>query len=61
MNLVIWDSLAQSERRIVRGAALMGVVGKVQKEAGVLHVIAERLFDHSELLGDIATRSRDFQ
>jgi len=27
----------------------------------VLHVIAERLFDHSELLGDIATRSRDFQ
>jgi error-prone DNA polymerase len=61
LNLVIWDSLAQSERRIVRGAALMGVVGKVQKEAGVLHVIAERLFDHSELLGDIVTRSRDFQ
>ena len=60
LNLVIWDSLAQSERRIVRAAALMGVVGKVQKEAGVLHVIAERLFDHSELLGDMVTRSRDF-
>jgi error-prone DNA polymerase len=61
LNLVIWDSLAQSERRIVRAAALMGVVGKVQKEAGVLHVIAERLFDHSEWLGSIVTRSRDFQ
>ena len=61
LNLVIWDSLAQSERRIVRGAALSADVGKVQKEAGVLHVIAERLFDHSELLGDIVTRSRDFQ
>ena len=61
LNLVIWDSLAQSERRIVRAAALMGVVGKVQKEGEVLHVIAERLFDHSEWLGGLATRSRDFQ
>ena len=61
LNLVIWDSLAQSERRIVRAAALMGVVGKVQKEGEVLHVIAERLFDHSEWLGGLTTRSRDFQ
>jgi len=60
LNLVVWDSLAQSERRIVLGSALMGVVGKVQKEGTVLHVIAERLFDHSEWLGDIVTRSRDF-
>ena len=42
------------------GAALMGVVGKVQKEGGVLHVIAERLYDHSDLLGNLVTRSRDF-
>ena len=57
LNLVIWDRLAQSERRIVLGAALMGVVGKVQKEGDVLHVIAERLFDHSEWLGD-SSRAR---
>ena len=49
-----------SERRIVAGAALMGVVGKVQKEGAVLHVIAERLFDYSDLLGRLVTRSRDF-
>jgi error-prone DNA polymerase len=60
VNLVVWDSLARSERRIVGGAALMGVVGKVQKEGAVLHVIAERLYDHSDLLGDLVTRSRDF-
>jgi error-prone DNA polymerase len=60
INLVVWDSLAQSERRVVAGAALMGVVGKVQREGEVLHVIAEHLFDHSELLGDLVTRSRDF-
>jgi error-prone DNA polymerase len=60
LNLVIWDRLAHDERRIVLGASLMGVVGKVQKEGSVLHVIAERLYDHSEWLGDIVSQSRDF-
>jgi len=32
----------------------------VQKESGVLHVIAEALIDHSALLGKLVTRSRDF-
>ncbi|HET8698719.1 MAG TPA: OB-fold nucleic acid binding domain-containing protein, partial [Gammaproteobacteria bacterium] len=60
LNLVVWESLAQSARRELLGAALLGVVGKVQKEGEVLHVIAERLYDHSELLGSLVTRSRDF-
>ncbi|HZF31292.1 MAG TPA: error-prone DNA polymerase [Gammaproteobacteria bacterium] len=60
LNLVVWESLAQSARSALLGAALLGVVGKVQKEGAVLHVIAERLYDHSELLGDLVTRSRDF-
>jgi error-prone DNA polymerase len=61
LNLVVWDSLAQRTRRVLLGAALLGVVGKVQKEGAVLHVIAERLYDHSALLGKLATRSRDFR
>ena len=44
----------------IMALALMGVVGKVQKEGAVLHVIAERLFDYSDLLGRLVTRSRDF-
>jgi error-prone DNA polymerase len=60
LNLVVWDSLAQSARRALLGSRLLGVVGKVQKESGVLHVIAEQLHDHSELLGALVTRSRDF-
>jgi error-prone DNA polymerase len=61
LNLVVWESLAQSARRALLGAALLGVVGKVQKEGAVLHVIAERLYDHSELLGNLVTHSRDFR
>jgi error-prone DNA polymerase len=60
LNLVVWERLAQRDRRALLGAALLGVYGVVQKESGVLHVIAERLADHSELLGNLVTRSRDF-
>jgi hypothetical protein len=32
----------------------------VQREDAVVHLIAEELSDHSELLGDLASASRDF-
>jgi error-prone DNA polymerase len=38
----------------------MAVYGSVEREGEVVHVIARRLADHSELLGRLATRSRDF-
>jgi error-prone DNA polymerase len=60
LNLVVWERLAQRDRRALLGAKLLGVVGVVQKESGVLHVIAEELVDYSELLGRLVTRSRDF-
>jgi error-prone DNA polymerase len=60
LNLVVWERVAERFRKELLGAALLGVVGKVQKEAGVLHVVAERLIDHSALIGKLVTRSRDF-
>jgi error-prone DNA polymerase len=38
----------------------MAVHGSVEREGEVVHVIARRLADHSELLGRLATSSRDF-
>jgi len=60
LNLVVWERLAERARKTLLGASLLGVEGTVQKEGEVLHVIAERLVDYSELLGRLATRSRDF-
>jgi error-prone DNA polymerase len=60
LNLIVWESVAQRFRRSLLGAALLGVVGKVQKEGIVLHVVAEQLHDYSRLLGRLVTRSRDF-
>jgi error-prone DNA polymerase len=60
VNLVVWERLAERARRALLGARLLGVVGTVQKESGVLHVIAEQLIDYSGFLGTLVTRSRDF-
>ena len=60
VNLVVWKRLAERQRRVLLSARLLGVVGEVQRESGVVHVIAKRLLDHSELLGGLVTRSRDF-
>jgi error-prone DNA polymerase len=60
LNLVVWERLAQRDRKALLGSALLGVWGTVQKEGEVLHVVAERLFDHTDLLGSLMTRSRDF-
>ena len=61
LNLVVWENIAQRDRRTLLGAALLGVEGRVQKEGEVLHIIAERLHDQSRLLGGLTTRSRNFR
>ncbi|MEE8109053.1 MAG: error-prone DNA polymerase, partial [Gammaproteobacteria bacterium] len=59
-NVIIWPKLVERQRREVLEARLLGVRGRVQREGEVLHLIATRLEDHSELLGSLLTRSRDF-
>jgi error-prone DNA polymerase len=36
------------------------VLGQVQREGNVVHLIAKRLVDLSALLGNLPTASRDF-
>jgi error-prone DNA polymerase len=60
INVVVWSTLVERQRRELLASRLMGVAGKLQSEDGVIHVIAERLEDHSHLLGGLQTRSRDF-
>lgn len=60
VNLVVWKDLAERQRKVLLGARLMAVHGRVQREGDVLHVIAHRLEDYTALLGSLLTRSRDF-
>ncbi|MEO0997695.1 MAG: error-prone DNA polymerase, partial [Pseudomonadota bacterium] len=60
VNLVVWQALAQLQRKELLNARLMGVLGTVQIESGVTHVIVRRIYDHTLWLGELVTRSRDF-
>jgi error-prone DNA polymerase len=63
-NVVVFKDVSARQRRILLGSRLLGVAGILQREGegehAVVHLIAKRLFDHSELLGALATGSRDF-
>jgi error-prone DNA polymerase len=60
VNLIVWQSVAERQRRVLLQAALLGAWGHVQRQGDVLHVIAGRLQDHSRLLGGLRVPSRDF-
>ena len=60
VNVVIWNDLARRQRPQVVGARLLGVIGIWEQRDNVSHLVAGRLEDHSQLLGELQTRSRDF-
>jgi error-prone DNA polymerase len=60
-NLIVWKKIADEQREVLLNARLMGVQGELQKEGKVIHVIARKLIDHSDLLGELTVRSRDFR
>ena len=60
VNLVVWNDLAERQRRELLGARLLEVAGEVQREGRVVHVLARRLSDLTPLLGRLATASHDF-
>jgi len=60
VNVVVWHNLGERQRRELLGSQLMGVEGVLEREGEVVHLVARRLVDHSRLLGQLATASRDF-
>ncbi|GAB5099687.1 error-prone DNA polymerase [Caballeronia sp. HLA56] len=60
INVIVWPGLVEKQRKVLLGASLLGVQGVWQKEGDVRHLVAQRLEDHSALLGRLAAPSRDF-
>jgi len=61
INLVVWKQVADNYRAALLNARLLGVSGELQVEGKVIHVIARQLFDHTNMLGELSIRSRDFR
>jgi error-prone DNA polymerase len=60
VNVIVWASLVEQQRREVLSSSLLGVYGVWQREGEVRHLVAKRLVDMSYLLGKLDTKSRDF-
>ncbi len=61
INVILWKKIAEEYRAALLNARLLGITGELQIEGKVIHVIARRLFDHTEMLGDLSVNSRDFR
>ena len=60
-NLVIWPSLFEKQRRLILSSGMIGCRGRLQKEGGVTHVIAEHIVDLSHLLRSVGDRDQPFK
>jgi len=49
-NVIVWPKIFETFRPVVLGTRLVSVTGVLQNEAGVIHVVADRLDDLSQLL-----------
>ena len=54
-NIVVWPKLFEQFRAEVLGGRLVAVDGPVQSDGGVIHVIAERVYDLTPLLSKLST------
>ncbi len=60
INVIVWPSLVEQQRKEVLGATLLGVYGIWQSEGSVRHLVAKRLVDLSHMMGRLDTSSRNF-
>ncbi len=49
-NIIVWRKLYERYRRAVIGGRLLRVTGRIQREGGVTHIIAEVIEDLSAML-----------
>lgn len=60
VNVVVWNTLVERQRRELLGSSLLAVYGTVERKDGVTHLIAGKLVDYSRWLGRLKIGSRDF-
>ena len=59
-NLVVWPKLYEKQRRVILTSSMLGIDGRIQREGDVVHLIAYKLFDLSDLLASVSGRDAPF-
>jgi error-prone DNA polymerase len=60
INVVVWQATARAQKQVFLQAKIMKVIGILEKEGDVIHVIAGKLIDLTPLLRNLNSQSRDF-
>ncbi|MEE1612076.1 error-prone DNA polymerase [Microvirga sp. CF3016] len=60
-NLVIWSTVFETHRRLILSSGMIGCRGRLQREGGVTHLIAEHFIDLSDLLRSVADRDGELR
>ena len=60
VNVVVWESVFQRYSVLAKTVSFLGISGKLQVEDGVVHLIAEELWEPRAELKPVNARSRDF-
>jgi error-prone DNA polymerase len=60
VNIVIWKNVFKKHMVIAKTSSFLGVTGKIQKESGVTHLVAETLWDPTTRRKPWRRGSRDF-
>jgi error-prone DNA polymerase len=60
VNVVIWESVFQRYAVLAKTVSFLGISGALQVEDGVVHLVAERLWEPKVELKPAGARSRDF-
>jgi error-prone DNA polymerase len=60
VNAVVWESVFQRYAVIAKSASFLGISGKLQVEDGVIHLVAEQLWEPKIALQPASAQSRDF-
>jgi len=59
-NLVVWPKVFEKHRRIILGAGMFAVKGRIQREGEVVHLVAHSLTDLSTELASVGDRDKAF-
>jgi DNA polymerase III alpha subunit len=52
-NVIVWQKIYQAFRRAVIAGRLLRVTGRLQRQVGVTHIVADRIEDISTMLDDL--------
>ena len=61
VNLVVWPDLKEKQRKVVMGARLMEVRGRVEYDDEVIHVIAHHMTDATHMLAHLSDETLHYE